>query len=204
MPRGFLLLIAAQFTSALADNALLIVAIALLQHQGLPGWWAPLLKFSFTLSYVLLAPVVGPLADALPKARLMAWMNALKMLGLGGMLLPLHPVAAYAVVGLGAAAYSPAKYGILTELLPAERPKVLSKIVAPQGGPDWLAPARLPVPGDEFAERLLVIARRVRTGAAVGGQVPEEAGHQRIDGCGLGGWGFGHGGSFWREARAGQ
>ena len=59
MPRGFLLLIAAQFTSALADNALLIVAIALLQQQGLPGWWAPLLKFSFTLSYVLLAPVVS-------------------------------------------------------------------------------------------------------------------------------------------------
>jgi MFS family permease len=118
MPRGFLLLIAAQFTSALADNALLIVAIALLQQQGLPGWWAPLLKFSFTLSYVLLAPVVGPLADALPKARLMAWMNALKMLGLGGMLLPLHPVAAYAVVGLGAAGYAPAKYGLVTELVP--------------------------------------------------------------------------------------
>lgn len=118
MPRGFLLLIAAQFTSALADNALLIVAIALLQQQGLPGWWAPLLKFSFTLSYVLLAPVVGPLADALPKARLMAWMNALKMVGLGGMLLPLHPVAAYAVVGLGAAGYAPAKYGLVTELVP--------------------------------------------------------------------------------------
>ncbi|MCA6215110.1 lysophospholipid transporter LplT [Ideonella sp. B7] len=121
MPRGFLLLIAAQFTSALADNALLIVAIALLQQQGLPGWWAPLLKFSFTLSYVLLAPVVGPLADAVPKARLMAWMNGLKMLGLGGMLLPLHPVLAYAVVGLGAAGYAPAKYGLVTELVPPQR-----------------------------------------------------------------------------------
>ena len=68
MPAGFYLIIAAQFTSALADNALLIVAIARLQELGLPGWWAPMLKFTFTLSYVLLAPWVGPLADAVPKA----------------------------------------------------------------------------------------------------------------------------------------
>src|SRR6185295_20119210 len=81
MPRGFRLLIAAQFTSALADNALLIVTIALLQEQGWPGWWAPLLKFGFTLSYVFLAPFVGPLADSIAKARLMAWMNAVKAAG---------------------------------------------------------------------------------------------------------------------------
>ena len=76
MPRGFHWLIAAQFFSALADNALLIVTIALLQAQGEAGWWAPMLKFGFTLAYVLLAPGLGDLADAFPKAKLMAWMNA--------------------------------------------------------------------------------------------------------------------------------
>ena len=118
MPPGFHVLIAAQFCSALADNALLIVAMALLDEQGFPAWWAPLLKFSFTLSYVLLAPVIGPLADAMPKARLMALMNAVKMTGVCALLGGVHPVAAYALVGLGAAAYAPAKYGLVTELVP--------------------------------------------------------------------------------------
>ena len=109
MPPGFHLLIAAQFASALADNALLIVAMAWLDEQGRPAWWAPLLKFSFTLSYVLLAPFIGPLADALPKARLMAWMNGVKMLGVLALFAGMHPVAAYGIVGLGAArAWSPA------------------------------------------------------------------------------------------------
>ena len=81
MPAGFHLLIAAQFISALADNALLIVAVALLQEQGHPAWWAPLLKFSLTIAYVLLAPLVGPLADGFVKARVMMAMNALKVLG---------------------------------------------------------------------------------------------------------------------------
>ena len=121
LPAGFHRLIAAQFTSALADNALLIIAMALLAAQGRPAWWAPMLKFSFTLSYVLLAPVVGPLADAWPKARLMAWMNALKMVGVAALLAQWHPVAAYAIVGLGAAAYAPAKYGLVTELVPARQ-----------------------------------------------------------------------------------
>ena len=121
MPTGFSLLIAAQFTSALADNALLIVTMALLQEQGVPGWWAPLLKFAFTLSYVVLAPVAGPLADAMPKARLMAWMNAIKVLGVLGLLVGVHPVLAYAVVGLGAAGYAPAKYGLVTEMVPARQ-----------------------------------------------------------------------------------
>ena len=81
MPKGFFYLISAQFTSGLADHALLILGIAFLTEQGYPGWWAPLLKFSFTLSYVLLAPVMGPLSDAVPKQRLMAAMNALKLVG---------------------------------------------------------------------------------------------------------------------------
>jgi MFS transporter, LPLT family, lysophospholipid transporter len=114
-------LIAAQFCSALADNALLIVCIALLAERGLPGWWAPLLKFSFTLAYVVLAPVVGALADAWPKGRLMMAMNALKVLGLLVLLAGLNPLLALIIVGVGAAAYAPAKYGLLTELLPPER-----------------------------------------------------------------------------------
>lgn len=121
MPPGFHLLIAAQFCSALADNALLIVTIALLVEQGQPPWWAPMLKFGFTLSYVVLAPVVGPLADAVPKARLMAWMNAVKVLGAAMLLSGLHPVVGFALVGLGAAAYAPAKYGLVTEIVPAAR-----------------------------------------------------------------------------------
>ena len=121
MPAGFHLLIAAQFFSALADNALLIVAIALLQERGLPGWWAPLLKFSFTLSYVFLAPIVGVLADAIPKARLMAIMSGVKIVGATLLVAGWHPVAAYAIVGFGAAAYAPAKYGLVTEIVGAQR-----------------------------------------------------------------------------------
>lgn len=116
LPRGFGLVIGAQFASALADNALLIVAIALLAQQGFAPWWAPLLKFGFMAAYVVLAPWVGPLADTFAKGRVMAAMNVVKMGGLALLALGLHPVAALAVVGLGAAAYAPAKYGLITEL----------------------------------------------------------------------------------------
>jgi len=117
MPRGFYLLIAGQAISALADNALLIVAIALLSERGLPLWWAPLLKFAFTLAYVLLAPVIGPLADAMPKARLMTAMNLVKFTGVTLLLTGANPLLAFAVVGFGAAAYAPAKYGLVTEMV---------------------------------------------------------------------------------------
>jgi LPLT family lysophospholipid transporter-like MFS transporter len=117
MPAAFLLLLAAQFASALADNALLIVTIALLQALGMAGWWAPLLKVGFIVSYVVLAPFVGPLADAFPKARLMAWMNAVKVLGVLALIAGVPPVWAFVVVGFGAAAYAPAKYGLATELV---------------------------------------------------------------------------------------
>jgi LPLT family lysophospholipid transporter-like MFS transporter len=120
-PPGFHWLIAAQFTSALADNALLIVTIALLQEQGWPGWWAPLLKFGFTISYVLLAPFVGPLADSFAKARLMACMNAVKAIGVLALLAGVQPVLAFVIVGFGAAAYAPCKYGLITELVPMDR-----------------------------------------------------------------------------------
>lgn len=120
LPRGFGLVIGAQFASALADNAMLIVAIALLAQQGFAAWWAPLLKIGFMAAYVVLAPWVGPLADAFAKGRVMAVMNLVKMLGLGLLALGLHPVAALAVVGLGAAAYAPAKYGLITEMAEPE------------------------------------------------------------------------------------
>ena len=124
MPTGFYLIIAAQFVSALADNALLIVSIALLSEQGLPAWWAPMLKFVFTISYVVLAPFVGPLADAVPKARLMAWMNGVKILAVAALLLGFNPLVAFAIAGLGATAYAPAKYGLITEIV---RPHLLVK-----------------------------------------------------------------------------
>jgi len=120
LPRGFGIVIGAQFASALADNALLIVAIALLVRQGFAPWWVPLLKVGFMTAYVVLAPWVGPLADAFAKGRVMAAMNVVKMLGLALLALGLNPVAALAVVGLGAAAYAPAKYGLITELAQPE------------------------------------------------------------------------------------
>lgn len=119
MPPGFYLLVAAQFVSGLADNALLIVGIRFLQEQGYPGWWAPLLKFAFNLAYVVLAPCMGPVADAMPKARLMAWMNGLKLCGVVCLLLGGHPVLAFAIIGMAAAAYAPAKYGLVTETVPS-------------------------------------------------------------------------------------
>jgi MFS family permease len=118
MPKGFYYLIGAQFASGFADNALLILGIYFLNEQGYPGWWAPLLKFSITLAYVLLASVVGPIADAFTKGRLMAWMNALKMLGVVLLLCGAQPLLAFAVIGLAASVYAPSKYGLVTESVP--------------------------------------------------------------------------------------
>jgi MFS transporter, LPLT family, lysophospholipid transporter len=121
MNRGFYNIIAAQFFSSVADNALLIVSIALLATMDSPAWMTPMLKLFFVLSYVLLAPFVGAFADAFPKGRVMFITNLVKISGCLMMFLQVHPLIAYAVVGFGAAAYSPAKYGILTELLPTEK-----------------------------------------------------------------------------------
>ena len=121
MPKGFFYLISAQFASGLADNALLILGIAFLSEQGYPGWWAPLLKFSFTLSYVFLAPLMGPLADAFSKAKLMACMNALKVVGVAFIFTGFHPMLAFAIAGMAASAYAPAKYGLVTETVPADQ-----------------------------------------------------------------------------------
>jgi MFS family permease len=127
MNKGFYTIMAAQFFSSLADNALLISAIALLIEMTAPEWMKPMLKLFFTVSYVVLAPFVGAFADALPKGKVMFYTNAIKVVGCAMMFASIHPLLAYAVVGLGAAAYSPAKYGILTELLPP------SKLVAANG-----------------------------------------------------------------------
>lgn len=121
MKRGFYTIMAAQFLSSLADNALLIAAIALLATLNEPAWMTPLLKLFFVISYVLFAAWVGIFADTMPKGRVMFITNAVKTLGCAIMLFGTHPLLAYAIVGLGAAAYSPAKYGILTELLPPEK-----------------------------------------------------------------------------------
>ncbi len=112
---------AAQFCSSLADNALLIAAISLLGERHAPQWMTPLLKLFFFISYVLLAAFVGAFADSMPKSRVMLITNGIKLGGGLMMLAGTHPLLAYAVVGFGAAAYSPAKYGIVTEMLPAER-----------------------------------------------------------------------------------
>lgn len=121
MKRGFYTIMAAQFFSSLADNALFIAAVELLKTSKAPNWQAAALVPMFALFYVVLAPFVGAFADAMPKGKVMFISNAIKVVGCLMMLFGVHPLIAYAIVGLGAAAYSPAKYGILTELLPASQ-----------------------------------------------------------------------------------
>ncbi|KVW96163.1 lysophospholipid transporter LplT [Thiobacillus denitrificans] len=121
MNRAFYIILSAQFLSALADNALLFAAIGLLLFFSAPEWFSPLLQTVFVVAYIVLAPLVGPFADALPKGRVMLIANTVKFAGCLIMLAGLHPLLAYAIVGIGAAMYSPAKYGILTELLPPEK-----------------------------------------------------------------------------------
>ena len=127
--RGLRCLIAAQFASGLADNAMLIVAIARLSELGQPAWLLPVLKLVFTIAYVACAPFVGALADAGPKGRVMLLANGVKIAGALLLMGGVNPLVAFCIVGLGAAVYSPAKYGLVTELLPP------SKLVAANG---WL------------------------------------------------------------------
>jgi LPLT family lysophospholipid transporter-like MFS transporter len=121
MNRGFYTIMAAQFFSSLADNALIFVAIGLLTAMKAPASLTPLLKLSFVLFYVLLAAFVGAFADAMAKGRVMFIANLIKVFGCSLIFFGVHPLIACAVVGFGAAVYSPAKYGILTELLPADK-----------------------------------------------------------------------------------
>ncbi len=121
MKRGFFTLMSAQFFSSLADQALFVASVALIRNSGGAQWKQALLVPMFALFYVILAPWLGALADAHPKGRVMLVSNGIKMLGCAMMLFGADPLAATAIVGLGAAAYSPAKYGILTEMLPASQ-----------------------------------------------------------------------------------
>ena len=121
MKRGFYTIMSAQFFSSLADNALFVGAVQLLRSAHAPEWQQAALVPMFALFYVVLAPFVGAFADAMPKGKVMLISNTIKIVGCLMMLFGTHPLMAYAIVGLGAAAYSPAKYGILTELLPASQ-----------------------------------------------------------------------------------
>jgi MFS transporter, LPLT family, lysophospholipid transporter len=118
--RGMMAVMAAQFLSAMADNALLFGALALLRIEHYPAWTDPLLQEFFVAAFIILAPFAGPFADALPKGRVMLLSNGLKLTGALGMWAGLNPFLTYGLVGVGAAAYSPAKYGILSELVPGE------------------------------------------------------------------------------------
>ncbi|MDR3426115.1 MULTISPECIES: lysophospholipid transporter LplT [Silvimonas] len=121
MNRGFFIILGAQFLSALADNALFIAALALLRENSAPEWHLSMLLWSFTVSYVVLAPFAGSFADSMHKGRAMMICNGIKLLGCVCMLIGAPPIVAYAIVGFGAAAYSPAKYGLITEYLPHEK-----------------------------------------------------------------------------------
>jgi MFS family permease len=118
MKKGFSTIMSAQFFSSLADNALFVAAVELIRLAGGPDWQGAALVPMFALFYVVLAPFVGAFADAVPKGKVMFYSNLIKIAGCLMMLFGTHPLLSYAIVGLGAAAYSPAKYGILTELLP--------------------------------------------------------------------------------------
>ncbi len=121
MNRGFYTILAAQFFSALGDNSLLFAAIELLKDQAAPAWEIPVLQQFFVISFILLAPFVGPYSDSLPKGKIMFISNSMKIAGCFALFIGVHPLLAYGFVGTGAALYSPAKYGILTEYLPKER-----------------------------------------------------------------------------------
>lgn len=161
MNRGFYTIMAAQFFSSLADNALLFVAIDILVTMNAPASLTPLLKLSFVLFYVLLAAFVGAFADAMLKGRVMFIANLIKIFGCGLMFMTVHPLLSYAVVGFGAAVYSPAKYGILTELLPPE------KLVAANG---WI-------------EGLTVMS--IIFGTVLGGTLVSDAGSALLLGLGI-------------------
>lgn len=113
--------LSAQFFSALADNALLFGAIALVRQQHFPEWSIPVLQEFFVIAFIVLAPFAGAVADGFSKGRVMFWANALKLLGAASMLAGMSPFAAYGLVGMGAALYSPAKYGILSDIVPGNK-----------------------------------------------------------------------------------
>jgi MFS family permease len=191
MNRGFYTIMAAQFFSSLADSALIIVAIGLLTAMKAPDSLTPLLKLSFVLFYVLLAPFAGAFADSMLKGRVMFIANFIKVLGCGLLFFGVHPLVAYGVVGFGAAVYSPAKYGILTELLPAEKLVVANAwiegltvmsiilgtvmgglLVSPHGGA-WLMSLALPLIDNSTKAQLAVLIGTYALAAAFNLRIPD-------------------------------
>ncbi|MBP2168117.1 LPLT family lysophospholipid transporter-like MFS transporter [Erwinia toletana] len=121
LSRGMMAVIAAQFLSAFGDNALLFATLAVIKNQLYPDWSQPVLQMVFVATYIILAPFVGQIADSFAKGRVMMFANGLKLLGALVICFGLNPFVGYALVGVGAAAYSPAKYGILSEITSGEK-----------------------------------------------------------------------------------
>ncbi|MDU5193863.1 MAG: lysophospholipid transporter LplT [Enterobacter sichuanensis] len=119
--KGMLAVIAAQFLSAFGDNALLFATLALLKAEFYPDWSQPILQMVFVGAYIIFAPFVGQVADSFPKGRVMMFANGLKLLGAASICFGFNPFVGYTLVGIGAAAYSPAKYGILGELTTGDK-----------------------------------------------------------------------------------
>ncbi|MGK3127448.1 lysophospholipid transporter LplT [Candidatus Pantoea formicae] len=121
LSRNMMAVIVAQFFSAFGDNALLFATLAVLKSQFYPDWSQPILQMMFVATYILLAPFVGQMADSFAKGRVMMFANSLKLLGALIICFGFNPFLGYTLVGIGAASYSPAKYGILTEITSGER-----------------------------------------------------------------------------------
>ncbi|MEH3825778.1 lysophospholipid transporter LplT [Enterobacter roggenkampii] len=119
--KGMMAVIAAQFLSAFGDNALLFATLALLKAEFYPDWSQPILQMVFVGAYIIFAPFVGQVADSFPKGRVMMFANGLKLLGAASICFGFNPFIGYTLVGIGAAAYSPAKYGILGELTTGDK-----------------------------------------------------------------------------------
>ncbi|WP_312948570.1 lysophospholipid transporter LplT [Superficieibacter sp.] len=119
--KGMKAVIGAQFLSAFADNALLFATLALMKELFYPDWSQPVLQMVFVGAYILFAPFVGQIADSFAKGRVMMFANILKLVGAGSICFGINPFIGYTLVGVGAAAYSPAKYGILGELTTGDK-----------------------------------------------------------------------------------
>ncbi|WP_194208259.1 lysophospholipid transporter LplT [Superficieibacter sp. 1612_C1] len=119
--KGMKAVISAQFLSAFADNALLFATLALMKELFYPDWSQPVLQMVFVGAYILFAPFVGQIADSFAKGRVMMFANVLKLIGAASICFGINPFIGYTLVGVGAAAYSPAKYGILGELTTGDK-----------------------------------------------------------------------------------
>lgn len=119
--KGMLAVICAQFLSAFGDNALLFAILALMKAQFYPDWSQPVLQMVFVGAYIVLAPFVGQFADSFAKGRVMMVANVMKLIGAAAICVGINPFIGYILVGIGAAAYSPAKYGILGELTTGDK-----------------------------------------------------------------------------------